>query len=101
MIRGLGFVILHVSYSSFDTCKMQKKRSVREQTPLQQNAQSYVINYVFLDVLLTGARLVRWTDDVHLVVLELVIALVDVDYVICVVYSKSEIIIKKPISILK
>lgn len=38
-----------------------------------------------------GARLVHWTDDVHLVILERAIVLVDVDDVICVVYSKSEI----------
>lgn len=38
-----------------------------------------------------GARLVHWTDDVHLVILERAIVLVDVDDVICVVYSKSVI----------
>lgn len=50
----------------------------------------HVVNYVLLGVFVVGPRHVHGADDVHLVVLELDVALVHVYYVICIVYSKSE-----------
>lgn len=49
-----------------------------------------VVDDEFLRLILVSAHIVQRTDDVNLIVLEVEIALVDVNHVVVVVYSKAE-----------
>lgn len=49
-----------------------------------------VVDDVLLCFVVECARLVRRTDDVHLIVLERQVALVDVDYMVSVVYPEAK-----------
>lgn len=50
---------------------------------------TYVVDDVLLSVVIIRVRLVHRTYYVDLIVLERCVVLVHIDYVICVVYSKS------------
>lgn len=47
-----------------------------------------IINYIFLCVLLKSPRSVHWAYNIHLVVFELCVAFIQVEYVIGIVYSE-------------
>lgn len=56
--------------------------------------RTYIVDNVTLGVLCTSAFRIRRTDEIHLIVLELVVASIHVYYVIRVVDAKSVVTIE-------
>lgn len=47
-----------------------------------------IINYIFFCVFFVSARSVHWTYYVYLIVFELSVPFIQVEYMICIVYSE-------------
>lgn len=98
-------MIVHMSYSSFDTYKTEKWTQIKylncrkaNTTPpvmgLKTQPPTYIIDYVFFGVVFVGPRWIRWTDEIYLIIFIGLIIFIDVDDMVGIVYPKPNKIIK-------